>query len=217
MSEVLAGHPLAVASARWRTVSLAAARNAAGAAAEDELIQRIEQARREGQEEGLRKGRADIQRLLPSTLENISATLAELKEQRQQLREEACQELVRLAVSVARRVIHRETVVDSAAIAGLVKAALAKLQSREISRVRMHPALESTVSRVLEEGGAPAHLVLLADASLSPGDLLFETPQGVLDASVSTQFGELERALLDKLGSASVADRSDLHLSALAS
>lgn len=217
MSEVLAGHPLPVASARWRTVSLAASRNSAGAAAENELGQRIEQARREGQEEGLRSGRADVQRLLPATLQNISTTLTELEQARRRLREETCQELVRLAVCVARRVIHRETVVDPAAMSGLVKAALAKLQSREISRVRMHPALESTVSRVLDECGAPGNLVLLADASLSSGDLLFETSQGLLDASVSTQFGELERVLLDKLGSASVAGGSDLPLHALAS
>lgn len=201
----------------WRTVSPAVVRKSAGAAAEEELKQRLEQARREGQDEGLQCGRADMQRLLPSTLENISTTLTELQKLRQRLREEACQELVRLAVSVARRVIHRETVVDSAAMAGLVKAALAKLQSREVSRVRMHPALESSVSRTLEECGAPANVVLMADASLSPGDLLFETPQGVLDASLSTQFGELERGLLDKLGSAPVPDGSALRLRALAS
>jgi len=185
----------------WRTVDLAVLRKDAGAAAEDELERRIEQVRREGQEEGYRFGRADVQRLLPSTLENISTTLAELERVRQRLREEALRELVRLAITVAERVIHRETVVDSGAMAGLVKAALSKLQSREISRVRMHPAQESTVSKTLEECGAPANLVLMADSSLSSGDLLFETSHGVLDASISTQFRELERGLMDKLGS----------------
>ncbi|HTS50478.1 MAG TPA: FliH/SctL family protein [Bryobacteraceae bacterium] len=201
MSEVLPGNPSLSAPVPWRTVDLAVLRKDAGAAAEDELERRIEQVRREGQEEGYRFGRADVQRLLPSTLENISTTLAELERVRQRLREEALRELVRLAITVAERVIHRETVVDSGAMAGLVKAALSKLQSREISRVRMHPAQESTVSKTLEECGAPANLVLMADSSLSSGDLLFETSHGVLDASISTQFRELERGLMDKLGS----------------
>ena len=201
MSEVLPGNPSSSAPVPWRTVDLAVLRKNAGAAAEDELERRIEQVRREGQEEGYRFGRADVQRLLPSTLENISTTLAELERVRERLREEALRELVRLAITVAERLIYRETVVNSDAMAGLVKAALSKLQSREISRVRMHPAQESTVSKTLEECGAPASLVLTADASLRPGDLLFETSHGVLDASVSTQFRELERGLMDKLGS----------------
>lgn len=201
MSEILPGAELTLAPVPWRTVNLALLANDAAEVAGRELDQRIEQARREGEQEGLRHGRDEVQRLLPSTLENISASLAELERIRQQQREETCQELVRLAITVAARVLHRETVVNSNAMAGLAKAALSKLQSREISRVRMHPALESSVSKTLEECGAPANLVLMTDSSLSPGDLLFETSQGVLDASLSTQFRELERALLDKLDS----------------
>ncbi len=159
----------------------------------------LEQAWQEGQDEGLQAARAEVQRLLPSRVGNISAAVAELKRMRQQLHEEGCQELVRLAVTVASRVIHRETVVDASALAGLVKAAAAKVQSREISRVRMHPAFESIVSATLKKCGTPPNVALMADSSLSPGDLLFETPQGVLDASIGTQLRELERALMDQL------------------
>jgi flagellar assembly protein FliH len=205
MSEILPGASLTLAPVPWRTVNRALLAKDAAETAGRELEQRIEQARREGEQEGLRLGRDEVQRLLPSTLENIAASLAELEQIGQRLREETCQELVRLAITVTARVIHRETVVNPNAMAGLAKAALAKLQSREISRVRMHPALESSVSKTLEECGAPANLVLMTDSTLKPGDLLFETSQGVLDASLSTQFRELERALLDKLESGPVA------------
>lgn len=217
MSELFAGKASSVAPVPWRTVNLAVTRKNAGAAAEEELERRIEQIRREGQEEGYRFGRADVQRLLPSTLENITTTLAELEQVRQRLREEAFRELVRLAITVAERVIHRETVIDSGAMAGLVKAALSKLQSREVIRVRMHPALESTVSNTLKECGAPANLVLMVDSNLNSGDLLFETSHGVLDASVSTQFRELERVLMDKLASGPDSGGSDSGLLALGS
>ncbi len=70
-------------------------------------------------------------------------TLARLREN---IREETTQDLVRLATSIAARVIHREVAVDPDALGGLIQAAFSKLQSREINRVRMHPTLEAAGS-----------------------------------------------------------------------
>jgi flagellar assembly protein FliH len=96
-------------------------------------------------------------------------------------------------------VIHREVAVDPDALAGLIQAAFSKLQSREINRVRMHPTLEGLVRKLLEQSGAPKNLVLVADPSLKPAEVFFETSQGMLDASVETQLREIERGLIDKL------------------
>jgi flagellar assembly protein FliH len=96
-------------------------------------------------------------------------------------------------------VIHRELAVDPDALAGLVRAAFLKLQSREINRVRMHPALEGMVRKTLEQSGSPKNLVLAADPSMKPSEVFFETSQGILDASVETQLREIERGLFDKL------------------
>ena len=199
MSEIVAEKPSSVTEVAWRTVPMAIPKRSAGRSAEEELEQRIRQARDQGFEEGLASGRADVRPLVPGALENISASLAQIELLRRQLREQTGQELVRLALTVAERVIHRETVIDSNAMAGVVRAALSKLQSREVGRVRMHPELEPVVSKALEQCGAPANLVLMVDAHLNPGDLLFEISQGVLDASLSTQLREMERALEDKL------------------
>jgi len=177
----------------------------AGRAAEEELERRVEQARSEGFEEGLASGRAEAQRQVPSTLENISEAVAELEIIRERLRQQAERDLIRLAITLAERVVHREMVLDSDALSALVKTACAKVQTREVSRVRLHPALESVVAKTLERCGA-RETVLMPDPSLKPGELLFETAQGVLDASLKSQFGEIERALLARLdGNASTA------------
>ena len=39
----------------------------------------------------------------------------------------------------------------------------------------------------------------MVDTSLLPGEVFFETAQGMLDASVDTQLREIERGLIDKL------------------
>jgi flagellar biosynthesis/type III secretory pathway protein FliH len=44
-----------------------------------------------------------------------------------------------------------------------------------------------------------AAIEIAADASFKPGDVIFETPQGQLDASVSTQLREIERGLADRV------------------
>src|SRR5205085_9717275 len=125
-------------------------------------------------------------------VQNLAQTLAELAKTGDLIREEATRDLVRLAMSIAARVIHREVGVDPDALAGLIRAAFAKLQSREMKKVRIHPALEPSLRKCLEQCGAPANLVISADSALNPSQVFFETSQGILDASVDTQLNEIE-------------------------
>jgi len=203
-SEILFGDQSSAAPAFWRTVASVRAdrlQNSRPDAAR-ESTQLLEQARREGFEQGLQAGRKEAEGQILPALGNIARSLAGLARMRDSLREETLQDLVRLATMMASRVVHREVVIDPDALAGLVKAAFSKLQAREISRVRMHPGLEALVRKCLEQCGSPQNLVLSPDPALQPGELFFDTSQGLLDASVETQLREIERGLIDKLGTA---------------
>jgi flagellar assembly protein FliH len=160
----------------------------------------LEQARREGFAAGVAAGRREAEDQIRPAMDGLATSLVELARARDEIREEATHDLVRLAVSIAARIIHREVSLDPDALIGLVKTAFLKLQSREIQRVRMHPSLESLVRKSLEQCGSPKNLVLTPDSGLKPGELLLETSQGILDASVGTQLGEIERGLIDRLG-----------------
>jgi flagellar assembly protein FliH len=199
MSEILRGNRSTASPVSWRRVALADTEGTARRLAEEELERGIELARRDGTERGLESGRADAQRQVPATIDNISTAISELERIRERLHRQTERDLIRLAVTVAERVIHRETVLDPDALAGLVKAAFGKVQARDVARVRMHPALEPVVTKTLDACGA-REMVVMPDSSLKPGELLFETSQGVLDASVHTQLSEIERSLLDQLG-----------------
>ncbi len=200
-SEILFGDPTSVGPVFWRTVTpvLEDKTKDVRSEAEREAALRLEQARREAFAEGLAAGRHETEQRFMPAVENVARTLADLARTREQIREEATQDLVRLATTIAARVIHREIVIDPDALAGLVKAAFLKVQSREISRVRMHPALEALVRKYLDQSGASENLVLVVDTSLNPGEVFFETAQGILDASVDTQLREIERGLIDRL------------------
>ncbi|HTW66603.1 MAG TPA: FliH/SctL family protein [Bryobacteraceae bacterium] len=200
-SKILGGdQPGDAAPILWRTVSPAKdAKARSQADLEREAARKFDQARRDAFAEGLAAGRQQAEEQFRPAAQGLAQTLESLARLRETIREEATADLVHLALSIATRVIHREVAVDPDALAGLVKAAFTKIQSREISRVRMHPTLEGLVRKALEESGASKSLVLTADANLKPSEVLFETVQGTLDASVETQLREIERGLFDRL------------------
>jgi flagellar assembly protein FliH len=199
-SEIVNGDQPPAKPVPWRlvtTVGLASARS--GSRAEQEAGTKIDLLRREAFVEGVAAGRQQAEEQIRPAMEGLAQALAELSRLKEVVRDQATEDLVHLAVSIAARVIHREVAIDPDALTGLVKAAFAKVQSREINRVRLHPALEGLVRKSLEQCGAPKNLVLAADPGLKPGELFFETAQGILDASVETQLREIERGLIDKL------------------
>lgn len=113
------------------------------------------------------------------------------------LRAHAEEDLVRLAVAIARRILHREVTVDVDAITGLVKAAFQRLDQREVHLVRTDSDGLKRVTEVLRELGAPAAVKVSADSSLRRGSLIIETSRGTLDASIETQLQEIQRGFID--------------------
>lgn len=201
-SEILAGsQPSDATPILWRTVPPVSEGRGTDrhVAAERETARKLDQARREAFAEGLAAGREQAEEQMRPAVQGLAQTLDSLARLRATIRDEATEDLVHLAISIAARVIHREVAIDPDALTGLVRAAFAKIQSREINRVRMNPALEGLVRKSLDQTGAPKNLVLSPDPNLKPSEVLFETSQGTLDASVETQLREIERGLIDKL------------------
>jgi flagellar assembly protein FliH len=201
-SEILpGGEQPSSAAAFWRVVEPPAdLRNATpGRKDADREAQGLEQARREGFAAGVAAGRREAEEQGRPAIDGLARNLAELARFREAIREEATHDLVRLAVSIAARVIHREVALDPDALTGLVRTAFLKVQSREIQRVRMHPGMEPLVRKSLEQSGSPKNLLLAGDPSLNPGEVFLETSQGILDSSVDTQLREIERGLIDRL------------------
>jgi flagellar assembly protein FliH len=132
-------------------------------------------------------------------LAQVAHTLEDLAKVKRKLRQEAEQELVKLALAVARRILYRELSTDPSSIEGIVHAALQKLQQREVSRVRVNPAATAAVRAALDRNGSRSGMEIVADAGLATGAILFETSVGELDASIETQLQEIQRGFADRL------------------
>jgi flagellar assembly protein FliH len=215
LSKVLTKDTAEVKPMAWRrsaAVPSQAGHSAAGVP-HDELLQlrtrlaeasaAAEQQSRQAHEAGMRAGEGAARQALAAetrtVLDRLAATITEVSATRADTLRRAEADTVRLAIEIARRVLHRELSVDSNALAALTKAALAKLQSQEIQRVRVHPALEKLVRECLLQAGRGQGIEVIADPSQPQGGILFDISRGTLDASVNTQLDEIERGLTDQL------------------
>ncbi len=160
---------------------------------------REQNALRTGMEQGRTEGERAAATRLDAAIERYAAALQELTGKRKQMRHEAERDVVKLSIAIARRILHRELSSDPEAMLGLVKAALEKLDSREVDRVRVHPADVAAVRAQLEHLRSSAHFEIAGDSSLERGAAIFEGARGTLDASVEMQLAEIERGLIDRL------------------
>jgi flagellar assembly protein FliH len=120
-------------------------------------------------------------------------------ELRPRLRRQAESDLVKLSLAIARRILHRELSVDPEAMRGLIQAALEKLQSQEICRVRIHPSQEPLLRSMMQGRADARTMQVQTDPALDKGTAIFETSRGDLDASVEIQLREIEKGLTDRL------------------
>ncbi len=162
-----------------------------------ELEKRIHQARQEGVREGEAAGLRKATEQMEPALQRFAKTIEELAAVRSRFRREAEQDLVRLSLAVAKRILRREMAVDPAALLGLVKAALDQLDLRETHRLRMHPQDAPAIEQRLRALGIPQRLEVVGDPALERGAAVFETSRGEMDASVDTQLAEISRGLTD--------------------
>jgi flagellar assembly protein FliH len=165
---------------------------------EQECDRRSKEAYQAGVREGDAAGRKRAMAELQPVMERLGRSIEEIGGLRGRLRREAEADVVQLALAIAHRVLRRELAVDPEALRGLALAALEKLQTQEIRRVRVHPSHAALLSLVLREKTG-VEIEVVADSSRQPGSVVFETTRGNLDASVESQLREIERGLADRL------------------
>lgn len=135
--------------------------------------------------------------LAAPVLANFASLLKELAAARKNARQEAEESMVKLALGIARRVLHREMATDPDAILGLVRSGFDRLNSRELHKLRLSPGDAQIVLEHRADLAIPPAVEISADAGLAPGSAIFETTRGELDLSIQTQLEEIERGFAD--------------------
>lgn len=138
---------------------------------------------------------ADEQRVM---LERMAESIAEMVGFRDKLRREAEADLIRLATTIARRILKKHVQVDPGVLDAVVSSALDKLGSTEVLKVLVHPRQAEAVRARLAVLGLAAPVE--GAPSLPEGALRIETGRGELDASLDLQQQEMENAIAARVG-----------------
>lgn len=129
----------------------------------------------------------------------LTQSLEEIAELREQMATYAEREMVQLAIEIAKKIVRREVTVDREIVVTLARVALSRLHNRALATVRLHPEDHEYVSARREKLGTQGTVQLIEDASIHRGGCLIETDFGDVDARIEQQFHEIERGFLNDL------------------
>ncbi len=163
------------------------------------------QAHQEGFEQGHKEGLAAAQKEITAQLQRLKQILNALAEPLQAADDQVEQELIALAMAVARQIIRREIEQDPEQIIVVVREAMAELPSsaRNI-RIHLHPDDAALVRETLsteEDDTAPWKIV--EDMVLTRGGCRVESDTSRIDASLEKR---LNAILTELLGGSRVDD-----------
>jgi flagellar assembly protein FliH len=189
-------HVVQTASAEQRPDTLALTRRIA------QLEQALAETEANAYIRGRRDGEAEAHQRYSTAMQTTADRLAQTVKQLGDLRPRMCKQaetdLLRLAMAIAQRILHRQMTVDSTALEALVRVSLDRLGRQEQISIRVSPALADAVRAILAKVSSRP-IEVAADGNLEAGGLIFETSRGLLDASIHSQLDEIERGLIDRL------------------
>jgi len=171
---------------------------------EDDLNQRISNAFNAG----LKEGKDLAERGLINVYRTLRASSETIHNLRDKIIRESEDELIKLVMLVARKVILREITQDPSILAGVVQNALAGLSAREEITVRINPddylLIASGRDDMLHNELLNERLLLKPDPSVGSGFCLVDTAMGTIDASLDGQMDQIYRSLLEQRTSPAV-------------
>ncbi|MFA7059735.1 MAG: FliH/SctL family protein [Pedobacter sp.] len=165
---------------------------------EEELNQRV----LASFDSGLQEGKNLAERGLLNVFKSLRTAAEDLYTLREKVLRESEDELVKLIMMVARKVILREVVQDRRILSDVVQAAIAGLSERDEIIIRLNPddyALVTTSREdFLRKELLTDRMQLKPDSSVLPGSCKIDTEMGTIDAGIDAQLDEIFRRLLEE-------------------
>ena len=195
------------AANKQSAAALAAARKEAvdirKRAADDGRAEGIETGRAQGVELGSAEGReaafAEASEGFSAAAASLASACADLASRKDNLFLQAETDLLKLSILIARKVVAREIEADKYISADNLKRCLSLLSEKRNLVARVAPSALDAVNERLPEIAAQtgdlSSVKVVADDSIAPGGCLVTGAAGLIDATIESQFGEIERIL----------------------
>lgn len=187
----------------WQAPSLGGAEEESGCnqtplptAEEIEAIQR--QAWEEGYEQGRREGLAAAERDAAERIRALDRMLAGMAQPLDELDDRVEEELVALALAVARQLIRREVKADPGQIVGVIREGIRLLPVAEGDiRLELHPEDAALVRELLHlDEGETRHWRLVEDPTLTRGGCRISNATSRIDATLERRINQVVARIL---------------------
>jgi flagellar assembly protein FliH len=165
-----------------------------------EITKREQEAWQKGFTEGQASGRAEIEKRVAEVRDAVAKTLNEFARAREEYFGRVEGEVVQLSLSIARKILNREAVIDPMLLTGLVHVALEKMGQETKTRLRIHPSQVASWRDHFQQtsnGKTPPEVV--GDDSLEPTQCTLETDLGSTEVSLDGHLKEIEQGFFDLL------------------
>jgi flagellar assembly protein FliH len=164
-----------------------------------ELPQFKERGRLEGEDAGRRKQAEEVAQTLAQSRSSVVAAIEAFAEERKEYFRQVEAEAVKLALAIARKVLHREAQMDPMLLRAVVRLAMDRLEETSKVTLRVPSAEAAAWEKVFTEMPARERPSVLADSRLEAGGCVIESQMGTIELSVDTQLEEIERGFFDLL------------------
>jgi len=140
-----------------------------------------------------------VEKKLEAAMKRYVESIGEIQRLRSSLYSQVEREVVKLALAVAKKIVHREIRVDRDIVQTLVRVALSRVSGKSAVTICLNPEdhgylLERRADLSQSEG---RDIALLADKSIERGGCLIQTVCGDIDARIEEEFREVEHSFFE--------------------
>ena len=168
---------------------------------EKEFQERSEAAYKFGFEDGKQIGHQEGKGEIKQTVDHLRNITHELSEQRDHILSKADEIIVRLAISVARTILHHEVRIDPTLVKNIARESLKHVEDKKRVSIKVHPSDWETIKEFEGEMLSASHgvgdFVIREDAHVKPGGCIIESDSGIVDAQLDTQVAEVAFSLME--------------------
>jgi flagellar assembly protein FliH len=160
----------------------------------------LDAARTKAYEAGRKSQENEHDEALASASAHLAKAMEEFRQSRDRYLAQVEREVVRLALAIAERILHRQAQIDPLLLSGAVRVALGQLSETTKVRLKVPLAERELWSEMLRlMPNLPLSPELVFDERMSAGECTIETHLGSVDIGVRAQLAEIERGFYDLL------------------
>jgi flagellar assembly protein FliH len=164
-----------------------------------DLAQLEKSAYENGFRQGEKAGMEIAERKVDAVMRRYAEAIFEIGKVKPMLYSQVEREVVKLALEVAKKIVHREIHADREIVQTLVKVALSHVADKSAVTIHVSPFdYEFLLERRAElSQGDGRDIALLSDKSIERGGCLIQTECGEIDARIDEEFREVEHAFFE--------------------